>query len=540
MPDIDHRQDLQCINQIQSLQEAQLLLQELLLQNKISRNDIENSLQSIQKQAQEIPKTAETKSDDKLNKHSSCTRASKNLNPVHSVKILQSNEDRNKEAISTKKQKLESMHNFRTRPIALLLAYHGQAHSGFTSATKDPNENDNSVEYYIFQALQKSKFILNRSSCKYSRCGRTDKGVSANGQVISLLVRSAIPAEITEDNLPTNAFEHVKILNNTKVYQELNYPKILNYHLPSTIRVLGWSKVSTTFSARFNTTHRQYRYYFRINRMNVSNMELGLNHLIGTHDFRNFCKYNVKEVQQFQRHIYEAKIYPSSECSISDEIGFFQISGSAFLHHQIRCIVFLLFLIGKELENPDLISTLLNIDHNPCKPNYSLASDLPLVLHSCHYDNDDILSFSYSVENLWNISLLWKQKLEEIMLEARKIKDGIDSLHEEKFVQMGDVRVYLLQILTKRQEKIKRMVNKKKHSLKWLEKYPIKLNVVDFIPSHLQELDDRDNIKWKDAMTILSSVMEQEENLNHVPIMERVKGLSFEDKLRAWNKISKK
>lgn len=35
----------------------------------------------------------------------------------------------------------------------------------------------------LFECLQKTKLIIDSRSCHYARCGRTDKGVSAFGQV---------------------------------------------------------------------------------------------------------------------------------------------------------------------------------------------------------------------------------------------------------------------------------------------------------------------------------------------------------------------
>ena len=35
----------------------------------------------------------------------------------------------------------------------------------------------------LFECLQKTKLITDSRSCHYTRCGRTDKGVSAFGQV---------------------------------------------------------------------------------------------------------------------------------------------------------------------------------------------------------------------------------------------------------------------------------------------------------------------------------------------------------------------
>lgn len=40
--------------------------------------------------------------------------------------------------------------------------------------------------------------------------------------------------------------------------------------------------------------------------------------------------------------------------SYSDELWFMRIKGSAFLWHQVRCMVAVLFLIGQGLESPDV------------------------------------------------------------------------------------------------------------------------------------------------------------------------------------------
>ena len=39
------------------------------------------------------------------------------------------------------------------------------------------------LQSVLFEVLQKTRLVKDMKSCKYSRCGRTDKGVSAMGQV---------------------------------------------------------------------------------------------------------------------------------------------------------------------------------------------------------------------------------------------------------------------------------------------------------------------------------------------------------------------
>lgn len=75
------------------------------------------------------------------------------------------------------------VHNrYHQRQIALQIQYDGTNYLGF-AAQGGEEESDTTVEDRIFFALQKLKLVADRKSCNYSRCGRTDKGVSALGQV---------------------------------------------------------------------------------------------------------------------------------------------------------------------------------------------------------------------------------------------------------------------------------------------------------------------------------------------------------------------
>ena len=64
------------------------------------------------------------------------------------------------------------------------------------------------------------------------------------------------------------------------------------------------------------------------------------------------------------------------------------ITGLAFLWHQIRCIVTILFLIGQGNEKPQIVDELLDITKHPCKPQYTMASELPLNLFHCEFSED--------------------------------------------------------------------------------------------------------------------------------------------------------
>ena len=88
-------------------------------------------------------------------------------------------------------------------------------------------------------------------------------------------------------------------------------------------------------------------------------------YLLGTHDFRNFCKMDVGNgVINYTRNILQLTIdAPTGDDSYN--MCELTIQGQAFLWHQVRCVVAILFLIGQRKENPDLVKELLDVDKNP-------------------------------------------------------------------------------------------------------------------------------------------------------------------------------
>lgn len=65
------------------------------------------------------------------------------------------------------------------RRVALRIAYLGWGYQGFASQ----ENTDNTIEEKLFEAMTKTRLIESRQTSSYHRCGRTDKGVSAFGQV---------------------------------------------------------------------------------------------------------------------------------------------------------------------------------------------------------------------------------------------------------------------------------------------------------------------------------------------------------------------
>lgn len=256
---------------------------------------------------------------------------------------------------------------YRKRYVALELMYIGWNFHGFAAQLSSNSTSDNgriqnkhsdcvpeistskskflqngaelhrTVEGVLLSALQHTRLIDDDAdslrSIKYSRCGRTDKGVSALGQVVALKLRSR---QLLEPK--TNGFGEsvdMNINNNTSVEDrdcrmdveneeeekddvddvasvelaptipsetEIDYVGVLNKALPAEVRVLGWSDVPNNFDARFSCSWRQYKYFFAVNSSDcqlggsfrIEAMRAAAKLLEGEHDFRNFCKVSEK------------------------------------------------------------------------------------------------------------------------------------------------------------------------------------------------------------------------------------------------------
>uniref|UniRef100_W5LJV2 Pseudouridylate synthase 3 n=2 Tax=Astyanax mexicanus TaxID=7994 RepID=W5LJV2_ASTMX len=283
-----------------------------------------------------------------------------------------------------KGKKAERVFDFSVHPrrhVAIRLAYLGWNYQGFAVQ----ENTDNTVEARLFEALLKTRLIQDRQSSNYHRCGRTDKGVSAYSQVISIDLRSC-----QYSGLGVTVPDGIDPKSNAPK-EELPYVKILNRVLPPDIRALCWSPAETGFSARFDCVYRTYRYYFPRGELDVELMATAARRYEGTHDYRNLCKMDVGNgVLQFQRTIQSASVQPAQPCEPCPvnplQLYVFEVKGLAFLYHQVRCMMAVLLLIGQKLEAPEIIDKLLDVENNPRKPQYSMAVDYPLVLHECHFE----------------------------------------------------------------------------------------------------------------------------------------------------------
>lgn len=416
---------------------------------------------------------------------------------------------------------------YNTRFIALKFAYLGQRYNGLEHANGNVTPLP-TIEEELWKAMRRTRLIFPKNAeafddsrgprelkpyaiswegCDYSKAGRTDRGVSAFGQVIGIRVRSARPkrpdAETTSDVEMTSGGHADDTWDD--IADEIPYISILNRVLPDDIRILAWCpNPPPGFDARFSCRERQYKYFFtqpafsptpgplgfamrgsgdknasthlREGWLDIDAMREAARYFEGVHDFRNFCKLDTsKQIENFERIIYHADIelldpkdHPlgyvnqpgfqalqDAPARTSSESGtftspaaakvyVFNLHGSAFLWHQVRHMVSILFLVGQGLEPPTIVRDLLDVSKNPCKPTYEMASDAPLVLWDCIFPDEasgsrkDALNWVYAgdprqsksqlgkgsgkfgvggvVDGLWSV---WRQrKMDEILAGA--------------------------------------------------------------------------------------------------------------------------
>lgn len=268
----------------------------------------------------------------------------------------------------TKKRRVFDFSKHSTRFVAFRFAYLGWNYNGLNfqyEPTPLPT-----VEEEILQAMTKARLVTEADPgcCDFSRCGRTDKGVSALNQVISLKVRSSLSAEEQKDAANDQ--------------REIPYLTILNALLPADIRITAVClRPLENFNARFSCLYRHYKYLFKGDGLDIELMKDAASRYEGVHDFRNFCKIDgSKQITNHSREIHSAKIL-----HIKDDLYCFDLQGSAFLWHQVRCMVAILFLVGQKHESPSVVDDLMSPEIYPRKPVYEMANDIPLVLYDCAF-----------------------------------------------------------------------------------------------------------------------------------------------------------
>ena len=225
--------------------------------------------------------------------------------------------------------------------VALKFAYDGRNFNGYA---RQPQLK--TVEGEIIKALIKNGFIEDTTESSFRSASRTDKGVSALGNVVTFNTNAS----------KKNLFEMLK--------NDLQH-----------IQVYGFKDVETKFYPRY-AKQRRYRYYLKNKDFDFEKLIAAASSFAGEYDFSNFAK--IEEFKDPVRTIDNIIVNNQDDFIVMD------FYAQTFLWNQIRRIVSAIEKIGiGKIEKEQLIEAL----HNPSKKvDFGLAPAEPLILIDILYD----------------------------------------------------------------------------------------------------------------------------------------------------------
>ncbi|MHA1155131.1 MAG: tRNA pseudouridine(38-40) synthase TruA [Candidatus Heimdallarchaeota archaeon] len=236
--------------------------------------------------------------------------------------------------------------------FAVKIAYLGKNYHGF----QRQKTGIKTIEGEIIKTLIQLGMIDKVIKASYSAAGRTDAGVHALGQVI--------------------AFNSLR--------KDVHLEE-LNHYLPDDIFAWGLAKVKGDFNARRHAKKRTYRYYIPYAGENIPLMKKGLSYLIGTHNFENFCK-KPDILHNGKQKLTNLTLDDASVQLVKkDSLLMFEFTSESFLWKQVRKMVSMILVIGREIQPisvlQDALEPTLKIPKGGIRP----VSPDGLVLYEVKY-----------------------------------------------------------------------------------------------------------------------------------------------------------
>jgi len=191
---------------------------------------------------------------------------------------------------------------------AFQIAYEGSRYFGFVRQPGQPT-----VEGELLNAFRHCGILTELKDTRYQAAARTDRGVSALGQVVALDVsrRPSIRA--------------------------------INACLPEDIKILSAVKVQPSFDPRRQALRKHYRYTCEAPPgFNLKKARAAAKMLQGRHDFWNFCKH--ERGKQTTGELQQVKISKKKTLT-------FDFVAPAFLWQHVRRMVSALLAVGGEKLN---------------------------------------------------------------------------------------------------------------------------------------------------------------------------------------------
>ena len=220
------------------------------------------------------------------------------------------------------------------KTLVLKVGYRGAGFSGYAE-----QENERTVAGELKRALE----TLLRRPCDLTCAGRTDAGVSALAQYVSLPV----------------SYEELE-------REPLRMWRSLMAMTPEDISIRGLYLAPAGFSARFDAMSRRYRYriacgnaqpvlawdhaWWVRSSLDATAMHDAAQALVGEHDFRSFCKVSsaqklLNDGRSTSRLIRSVTV--NEICEAGEDLIAIDVEGNAFLHNMVRIMVGTLVEVGR-------------------------------------------------------------------------------------------------------------------------------------------------------------------------------------------------
>ncbi|GFX47052.1 tRNA pseudouridine synthase A [Trichonephila clavipes] len=270
-----------------------------------------------------------------------------------------------------KKAAAETNRVRKPKKVVLLMSYLGKEFFGMQR-----NSNVSTVEEELFKALLKANIIIQAEFdypklVKFQRAARTDKGVSAVRQIVSL----KLPVKEITDELPAK----------------------VNNHLPPEIRIVGVRRVTQSFDAKIACDARTYSYMiptfafapldeenletYKISADKIEEVNTFLKSYLGTRNFYNFTSGRLPGDPSCKRYILSFECGSPFE-SHGLEFCVIKVKGQSFMLHQIRKMIGLTIAIIKKLTDLSILSKVWDSE----RIDIPKAPGLGLMLEELHYD----------------------------------------------------------------------------------------------------------------------------------------------------------
>lgn len=265
---------------------------------------------------------------------------------------------------------LENGERVKRKKAVVLLGYSGVNYFGMQR-----NPDMHTLEEVLLKAMLKNNWINEEGysqpqQIQFQRAARTDKGVSAERQVVSLKLPESVDVAALNKDLP----DDIRVFCIKRVTKGFNSK--------SSCDARTYSYTFPTFAIASETELVEKGTDFRMSDEMHTKLNDILKMYVGTKNFHNFtCRkdYGDPSSKRFIMSFDCSKPFVPNDCKL--EFARIKIKGQSFMMHQIRKMVGLTFAVMRGNTGPETINRALTQD----RLDIPMAPGLGLVLNEIHY-----------------------------------------------------------------------------------------------------------------------------------------------------------